>query len=324
MEVDWMNTIAVASDYNRSNSNDLIEAYYEDCELKGMSQGAIRRYKTSVLIFNDFLTHRGMSLLDVNKDALRDFLRYLRQVRKVKHKTIENYFSALSSLYEYLEFEEYIIKNPVLAVRRRYLRQYKSDISDASTRKLISVEEMKMLINSVLDARDKAVITLLAKTGIRRGELISMDVDDINWVENSITLKPKAKRSNRIIFFDDETARILKRWLRLRQMRDPKGDALFIGETGTRLNRNGVYTAVTKHAQRVGLHDHDSDKMEDHFSPHCCRHWFTTHLRRAGMKREFIQELRGDRRRDAIDIYDHIDKEELREAYLAHIPQLGI
>jgi integrase/recombinase XerD len=64
--------------------------------------------------------------------------------------------------------------------------------------------------------------------------------------------------------------------------------------------------------------------MEDHFSPHCCRHWFTTHLRRAGMKREFIQELRGDRRRDAIDIYDHIDKEELREAYLAYIPQLGI
>jgi integrase/recombinase XerD len=39
---------------------------------------------------------------------------------------------------------------------------------------------------------------------------------------------------------------------------------------------------------------------------------------------EFIQELRGDRRRDAIDIYDHIDKEELRETYLAHVPQLGI
>ena len=77
-------------------------------------------------------------------------------------------------------------------------------------------------------------------------------------------------------------------------------------------------------AIRTGLHNASSDRMEDHFSPHCCRHWFTTHLRRAGMPREFIQELRGDARREAIDIYDHIDREELRKSYLAHGPQLGV
>ena len=81
---------------------------------------------------------------------------------------------------------------------------------------------------------------------------------------------------------------------------------------------------VEKVATQVGLHDPNSDRMEDHFSPHCCRHWFTTHLRRADMPREFIQELRGDVWKEAIDIYDHIDRKELRESYLAHIPQLGI
>ena len=319
-----MSTISDAIGYRIQNDHDLIEAYYEDCELKGMSPGAIRRYKTSVLIYNDFLAQRGRSLTEADKDELRDFLRYLRQERKVKHKTIENYFSALSSIYEFLVFEDYVIKNPVLAVRKRYLRQYKSDNGAASTRKLITVEEMKMLVDSVLDIRDKAIITLFAKTGIRRDELVTIDLEDINWLEQSITLKPKRKRSNRVVFFDDETGRILKRWIRLRERREPKTNALFIGERGGRLGRNGVYIAVTKHAQRVGLYDSDSDKMEEHFSPHCCRHWFTTHLRRAGMTREFIQELRGDKRRDAIDIYDHIDKEELREAYLAHIPQLGV
>jgi len=319
-----MSTISEAIGYRLPNDHDLIEAYYEDCELKGMSQGAIRRYKTSVLIYNDFLVQGGRSLTEADKDELRDFLRYLRQERKVKHKTIENYFSALSSLYEFLVFEGYVIKNPVLAVRKRYLRQYKSDNGAASTRKLITVVEMKMLVDSVLDIRDKAIIALFAKTGIRRDELVTIDLEDINWLEQSITLKPKRKRSNRVVFFDDETGRILKRWIRLRERREPKTNALFIGERGGRLERNGVYIAVTKHAERVGLHNPDSDKMEDHFSPHCCRHWFTTHMRKAGMKREFIQELRGDRRRDAIDIYDHIDKEELREAYLAHIPQLGI
>ncbi|MDD1742598.1 MAG: tyrosine-type recombinase/integrase [Methanotrichaceae archaeon] len=107
-----------------------------------------------------------------------------------------------------------------------------------------------------------------------------------------------------------------------RNIKDNK--ALFLNAEGDQLDRGGVLLPVRQAAERVGLHNSESDKMEDRFSPHCCRHWFTTHLRRAGMPREFIQELRGDARREAIDIYDHIDKKELRESYLAHIPQLDI
>jgi len=103
-----------------------------------------------------------------------------------------------------------------------------------------------------------------------------------------------------------------------------KETALFISSWGNRISRNDVSQAVTNAAERVGLHNPQSERMEDRFSPHCCRHWFTTHLRRAGMRREFIQELRGDSRREAIDIYDHIDLKELKEAYMAAIPQLGI
>ena len=87
---------------------------------------------------------------------------------------------------------------------------------------------------------------------------------------------------------------------------------------------NRVYDQVTKHAERVGIHNPDSPRIEDHFTPHCFRHWFTTHLRRAEMNKDFIKELRGDSRGEAMDIYDHIDKKELRKAYLAAIPRLGI
>ena len=95
-------------------------------------------------------------------------------------------------------------------------------------------------------------------------------------------------------------------------------------ETGQRLKRRGVYDAITKWAKRAGLHNPSSKKLEDHFTPHCCRHWFTTHLRRAGMPREFIQELRGDARSEAMDAYYHIDREELKKSYLACIPKLGV
>jgi integrase/recombinase XerD len=134
-----------------------------------------------------------------------------------------------------------------------------------------------------------------------------------------------AKRSNRTVFFDGEAAFVLRQWLRVREgLNKKQTQALFLNKERDRLQRRGVSDAVYKAASRVGLHKPESKRPEDHFSPHCCRHFFTTHLRRAGMRREFIQELRGDSRREAKDIYDHIDLKELKEAYLACIPQLGI
>lgn len=305
-------------------SAELIRQYKEDCEIRGMSPESLRRYISSLKIYNQYLRERHIDLLNVDRNILRSFLEYLRKERNVGLKTVGNYFTSMAMFYEFLEYEGYVDKNPVHSVRKRYVRKYK-DNDEGQMRKLISVEEMAKLINSTLDVRDKAIITLLAKTGIRRKELITLDVDDINWVEQSMRLKPTPKRTNRTVFFDDETAIILHRWVRARESRNKKGSkALFINNMGTRLNRNGVYLAVTKPAEKIGLHNPHSDRMEDHFSPHCCRHWFTTHLRRAGMPREFIQELRGDVRKEAIDIYDHIDKKELRESYLAHVPQLGI
>ena len=91
-----------------------------------------------------------------------------------------------------LEYERYIDKNPIYEVRKRYLRKYK-DNDDGQVRKFISVEEMAKLINSTMDVRDRAIIALLAKTGIRRNELIKLDIDDIDWVEQSIRLKPTRK-----------------------------------------------------------------------------------------------------------------------------------
>lgn len=100
--------------------------------------------------------------------------------------------------------------------------------------------------------------------------------------------------------------------------------ALFLGEQGKRIGRNVVYSLVTRHAERFGFHDPGSDCLEDHFSPHCFRHWFITHLRRNGLRGEFLKELGGDSRGEATDVYNHISLDELRQTYLAAIPRLGI
>jgi len=302
----------------------LIEDFCEDCRLRGMTAESIRRYKSSLLIFARFTLNRDAEVNNLDAQTLKDFLQHILYERNVKHKTVENYFSALSAFYDYLVFEGLVSTNLVLPFRKRYLRRYKNSYDDPE-RKLLSVEEMSRLVSSIMDPRDKATAMLLAKTGIRRSELLKLDINDINWEDYSITLKPTPKRSNRIVFFDDECAVTLRRWLRVRDKLNPETEALFVSyQSLNRLDRNGLYTAVVKYAKRLGFHNPESPRLEDHLGPHCFRHWFTTWLLRNGMPREYVKELRGDRRGEAIDIYHHIDRQELRRAYLAYIPKLGV
>ncbi len=303
----------------------LVAMFVEDCEDRQLTVESIRHYKAVATAFLGYLACQNVTVFSANKFILIEYLRK-RRSDGVDQKTLENNFTVISSLFEYLVFQDLISKNPVMGVRKRYLRRYKDerDVDAESPRKLISVEQMSLLINSVLDTRDKTILTVYAKTGVRRGELIAMDESDIDWEEQTITLKKFKKRSGRLVFFDDETSRVLKRWISQRERLQPESPALFIGEKGGRLKRHGVYGLVVKYAAQVGLHDSKSDRPEDHFTVHCFRHWFTTHLRRAGMDREFIKLLRGDRRQEAISVYDRVDKEELRRAYLAFIPQLGL
>ncbi len=285
----------------------------------------IVNYKSNLRIFSSFLKSKNIRLVDVDYVMLRDFLGYLKNDRHDSMKRVSNYFSALSSFFDYMVLEGKMIGNPVPPVRKRYLRHYKKS-APQGTRRAISVEDMSTLVHSILDSKYKAVTILFAKTGVRRGELLRIDVGDIDWKDLSITLKPCAKRSNRKVFFDDECARILRRWLERRNSLGI-GDgnpALFISKKGTRLERSQITKKINMYAARVGIHNPRSKRLEDRFSPHYFRHWFTTWLLRNGMQREYVKELRGDSRKDAIDIYNHIDYEDLRIQYLSCIPKLGV
>jgi integrase/recombinase XerD len=117
----------------------------------------------------------------------------------------------------------------------------------------------------------------------------------------------------------------LQRWLATRKNRKGTEDqALFISKIGTRITKRSIEEIIEKHAERVGLHDPKSGRLEERFTPHCCRHWFVTQFAQDGKSKDFVKELRGDIRGEARDIYSHIDKKELMESYLAHIPQLSI
>ena len=240
----------------------------------------------------------------------------------VSPRTLSAYFSAISSYYDYLIYEETLDKNPILPFRKRYLANNRPKTNGENTRQLISVDEMTQLIRQAENILHMALMLVLAKTGIRKGELLAMDLEDLNLDKGTIIIKPKAKRTNRSAFIDEEAITVLKEYL---AWREPlaRCEALWISPQGHRMHKDDPYEIITGYAIKLGLHDPEGS-LNRKLTPHCFRHWFTTHLSRAGMSKEYIQELRGDSHQDAFDIYNHIDPQDLKEEYIACIPVLDV
>jgi integrase/recombinase XerD len=151
--------IATAQVEGMSSDFELIKAFQEDARLRGMSSGSSPQYRSLIKIFAQFAHSKGYGLLEVNRDILREFIGYLKEEKKAQ-STIRKNFAVLGSFYEFLVFEGYMESNIVHQVRKRYLQMYKSDFT-SQTRQIISVDQMAILISSVIDTRDKAIIALL-------------------------------------------------------------------------------------------------------------------------------------------------------------------
>lgn len=294
----------------------LLEAFLCDCQIRNFSPGTIASYKSYIKCFLKFYP------VSANMNDLKDFLVLLRDERELSVSSIENYFCSLSTFYEFLVWERIVKENIIPHFRKRYIRYYKEPRPEE--RQLISLEQMKNLIDSTESLQTKTMFLVFAKTGIRRQELIDLDGSDVYLQKNMIVLKNHHhKRGNRTVFFDGECSFYLEKWLKWRHNHKAKVPALFLGLHGKRISRDRVYELTTEHAEKLGFHDSEG-QLHEKFTPHCFRHFFTTWMRRSGCPRAAIQEFRGDSRKEAVDIYDHWTMEELKETYLKYVPKLKI
>lgn len=303
-----------------------LQEFKAECRTLGMEKHTIESYLSNLRLFFGYINKPPQ---DIKTFDLANFLNYLRFEKEVKYRggvrvgcaksTIKTYFSSLNAYYDFLEFNGLIENNPVTRFRRRYLRHVKKDNGPENQRQLISIRSMAKMVYTTDDLMHRAVIMTLAKTGLRKNELITLDQDDLDMSTGTIYLKPTAKRTNRIVFIDNETIDLIQHYLDHQVC--VKSKALFMSKHGNRLNKNRAYELVTRNAERLGFHNPDGRLIEK-LTPHCCRHWFTTFLHRGGMSRENLQALRGDVVKDAVDIYNHIDYDLLRLDYLEKIPNL--
>ncbi len=309
------------------HNDKLVREFMDDIKLRDWSSWTIKSCTYTINLFSNCIN--GKPFQDVDNNDLKEFLIYIKSRKgrngEISLETLRKHINNLSSFYQFLEDEDYIIKSPVSKFRRKYVAKAYKNGKKSQTRQIISLQEMRLLLGSILDPQDRAMYTLLAKTGIRAQELMSIDVPDLTLDELSLSLKPTGKRRSMTVFYDFETKLLLSRWLELRdEIASNDEKALFVTNEGRRMSHTILNKRLKRYAEAVDLHDPDSKDLQYRFSCHCFRHFFTTALLNSAMPRDYVKELRGDSRSETIDIYNHITKEELKRAYLEHIPRFNL
>lgn len=296
-----------------SHGASYLERFIRDCKTKGLTPHSIETYRSNV---QEFLTYYP-NPHDVGMDHLRAYLEKLRS-RNLSRATLKGYMSAVSSFYDFLVFEKEILVNPTIGFRRRYLQRIKDQ---GETRQLLTIKNMHDLLKSAKDIQERAIITFLAKTGIRRGELHDLKDSDLDFDRKRITIPTKAKRTNTIAFMDYELEVVLLEFLSWRENRT-RGRYLWISKKGGRIHRDKYGEILAKHGEKLHLHSKNGG-LDKKLTPHCLRHFFTTHLFRAGMNPQYIKFLRGDSLKDeSWQVYNRIDLDLVRDEYLKYIPKI--
>lgn len=296
------------------DSEELIKRFVTDLKIRGKSSSTLVTYSYTIKALARFV---GGNLLTMTENDLVNYLAVMRE-KDFKQSTIERYFVAISAFFKFLIHSNlYNLPNPINDDFWEYY--LKSKGGAPGVRRSPSTNEVITLINSVLNTRDKAIITLLFATGIRRKELSSLDRSDVNLDTRTIILKKTAKRTNKIIFITPETIFVLRRYLGRREDDNP---ALFLFRDGSRLALGPIDTLFKKAVKHAGLYR--GDEIENALTPHCCKHWFTTALFEASMRSEYIDFLRGDKPKRAAGVYIHIIPELVKAEYLRCTPPFGI
>ena len=181
--------------------------------IEGCSERTLSYYKTTI---EHMLSIIVTPLRQVNTDDLRAYLVEYQLRNNCSKTTVDNIRRNLSSFFSWLEAEDYIIKSPIRRIHK--IR------TGSKVKETLSEECIERLRDSCLHIRDLAMIDLLYSTGIRVGELVNLNIGDINFEERECIVYGKGNKQRKV-YFDAKAKVHLKRYL---EQRNDYNDALFV------------------------------------------------------------------------------------------------
>ena len=275
----------------------LTNAFLSAKRIEGCSEKSLSYYRKTIETMSEKI---GKGITHITTNDLRSYLTDYQTERKSSKVTIDNIRRILSSFFSWLEDEDYILKSPV-----RRIHKVKTAVTIKETYTDEALETMRDHCDSL---RDLALIDMLASTGMRVGELVLLNRDDINFEERECVVFGKGSKE-RMVYFDARTKIHLQNYL---AQRTDSNNALFVSLKAPyeRLQIGGVESRVRELGRRLSL---------PRVHPHKFRRTLATMAIDKGMPVEQLQRLLGHQRIDTTLQYAMVKQSNVKLAHKKYI-----
>jgi integrase/recombinase XerD len=274
---------------------------------KKLAKNTLEAYLRDIKQFNEYLkSYSSLDILQVNKTIILTYLMYLQKNGK-STSTISRNLASLRSLYQYLLNKGLVKEDPT--------QNLHSPKQERKIPNILTTEEVDLLLSQpkVLDfkgSRDKAMLELLYATGIRVTEIISLDMNDINFEIGYIMLE-KGSSNERIVPVGEIALKYTKIYIeqfRETVINNKDEKSLFVNCHGGRLTRQGFWKIVKYYTKKSNINKT--------ITPHTLRHSFAVHLLQNGADLRSVQEMLGHSDISTTQIYSIAAGDaQLREVY---------
>lgn len=267
------------SDLNQQNDKEdknYIELFISSKKIEGRSDKTLEYYKKTI---ETMCNSVGKAVTQITTEDLRFYLADYQKKNESSKVTIDNIRRILSSFFSWLEDEDYIIKSPV-----RRIHKVKTG---KAVKETYSDETLEILRNKPQDIRDIAIIDMLASTGMRIGEMVNLNRNDIDFSQRECIVLGKGDKE-RVVYFDARTKMHLRDYL---EKRTDQNNALFVSLKApyNRLSISGIECRLKQVGKKLGI-----EKVH----PHKFRRTLATIAIDKGMPIEQLQHLLGHQKID--------------------------
>lgn len=288
---------AVTSDDKKCENEQLLLSFIASKRIEGCSEKSLRYYEKTI---QTMISGIGKDICRITTDDLRVYLTEYQTNNQSSRVTIDNIRRILSSFFAWLEDEDYIIKSPVRRIHK---------VKTASTvKETYTDESLELMRDNCGELRDLAIIDMLASTGMRIGEMVLLNREDIDFTERECIVFGKGDKE-RVAYFDARTKIHLQNYL---QSRNDDNPALFVSLKApyTRLTIGGIEVRLRNLGKRLGI-----TKVH----PHKFRRTLATMAIDKGMPIEQLQQLLGHKRIDTTLQYAMVKQSNVKLAHRKYI-----
>lgn len=285
-----------SGDTQQSN-DELLKLFLSAKQVEGCSEKSLKYYRTTL---SKMITKMNKSIRQIETNDIRSYISDYENISNAGKVTLDNIRRIISSFFSWLEDENYIVKSPARRIHKIRTGKTVKDV--------YSDEELEQMRDSCTNSRDLAIIDILSSTGIRVGELVNLNITDVDFEKRECVVLGKGNKQRKV-YFDARTKIHLYEYV---ANRNDETNALFVSLNNphNRLSIRGIETI---------LHKIGSNLKSTKVHPHKFRRTLATKAIDKGMPIEQVQVLLGHSQIDTTLRYAMVNQNNVKASHHKYI-----